>query len=810
MEVTLDQFACDVRFAARSFRRSSRLSLAAVLALGLGVGATTAIYTVVDAVLIEPLPYPEPDELVRLIDSNPEAGFSRFASSPPNFADWREQSESFEQMAAFRQASLALHAPGFAPERLSGATVGAGFFEVLGIEPVHGRTFRAEEVLPGGDAVTILGHNLWHRRFGADPTIVGEAVTVNGEARRVVGVMPEGFAFPGEVEIWVPLALEIDPTERGAHYLDVLGRLRDGVGLEAAQAEMTGIAARLAEQYPDTNEHWGVNLLRLHELAVETVRPYLKIVAWAVVAVLLIVCANVANLLLVGAARRERELAVRATLGAGRSRLARQLLTEVVLLALAGGVLGLVLGLWGTRVLVVLNADNIPRAAEIGLDPSVFLFTFGVALVAGLLAGLAPVLHATRSDLQGLLKVGTSAAGEGGRARSLRRALVLVEVAVSVVLLVSAGLLLRSLLRLQGVSPGFEPEGVLTAKVALPDGAYPDAAVRAGFYRQLQERLESVPGVEVGGAGFPLPLGGHAYFLSFGVEGRPPLPTSDAPSAGVRFVTPGYLEALEIPVLDGRRITHADRLGGVRVAVVNRTMAGRMWPGKSPLGGRLTFGDPTSPDASWIEVVGVVGDVRHRGIMAEADMEVYLPMDQNPSSGATLVLRTRGHPESLLPGLREAVRAVDPSLPIYRIQTLEQVVQSALSDRRFSAALLGVFAGLALVLACLGVYGVISYAVAQRTRELGLRIALGAPRERVLRLVFGQGMALVLAGVAAGLALALIAGFLLRSLLYEVGIVDPLIYATVPALLLLVGLTAVWFPALRATRVDPVVALRTE
>ncbi|HUP41921.1 MAG TPA: ADOP family duplicated permease, partial [Thermoanaerobaculia bacterium] len=550
----MDQLARDLGFAARSFRRSPGLTLTALLALGLGVGATAAIYSVVDAVLLEPLAYPEPDELVLLIDSNPEAGFPRFAASPPNFADWREQSESFEQMAAFSRANLALDAPGVDPERLSGAAVSTGFFEALGVEPALGRIFRPEEDRPGAEAVAVLGHGLWQRRFGGRPEIVGETVSLNAVPRRIVGVMPEGLSFPSEVEAWIPLALAIDPNQRGAHYLGVLARLRGGVALDAAQAEMSGIAARLAEEYPGPNEGWGVNLFRLHELMVEDVRPYLKIVAWAVAAVLLIVCANVANLLLVRAARRERELAVRTALGAGRWRLARQLLTETVLLSLAGGLLGLVLGLWGTRALVALNADDIPRSAEIGLDPSVFLFTFAVALAAGLLAGLAPVVHAVRSDLQGALKEGTSAAGEGGRARILRKGLVLVEVAVAVVLLVAAGLLIRSLLRLQGISPGFEPEGVLTAQISLPGAGYTDDAARAPFYRELRERLEAIPGVEAAGAGFPLPLSGGNYFLSFGIEGRPAPPPQDSPSAGIRFVTPGYLEALEIPLLDGRRI----------------------------------------------------------------------------------------------------------------------------------------------------------------------------------------------------------------------------------------------------------------
>lgn len=801
----MTDFVRDLRYSFRSLRRSPGLALAALLALGLGVGATAAIYTVVDAVLLEPLPYPEPDELVMLIDANPEAGFPRFSSSPPNYADWKEQARSFEAMAAYNRANLVLDAPGADPERISGARVTDGFFRALGREPLHGRTFTPEEDLPGGEAVAILGHDLWHRRFGGDPAVVGETVVVGGESRRVVGVMPEGFELPSEAELWLPMALEIDPQQRGAHYVAVLARLREGVDLPAAQAEMTGITARLAEAYPDVNAGWTVNLHPIHDLMVEEIRPVLRVLAAAVVAVLLVVCANVANLLLVRAARREREMAVRTALGAGRGHLAGQLLTETLLLALGGGVLGLAFGVWGTRALVAMNADDIPRAAEIGLDPSVFAFTLAVALVAGLLAGLAPVVHSTRADLQGSLKEGTSGTGEGSRARMLRRGLVLTEVALAVVLLVAAGLLIRSLLEMASISPGFEAEGVLTAQVSLPDTAYPEDADRAAFYHRLTERLAAIPGVETAGAGFPLPLGGGGYFLAYFIEGRPVPPAQEAPVAGIRFVSPGYLEALEVPLLAGRRISEEDREDSRPVALVDRVLAERIWPGESPLGARFTFeGD------SWMEVVGVVGEVRHAELGAEPEAQIYLPMAQSPMSTAALVLRTAGDPEALAGEVRRAVQDVDPGLPIYRVETLEDVVGASLADQRLSATLLGVFAALALILASLGVYGVISYSVAQRSRELGLRMALGAQRDGVLRLVVRQGMGLVLVGVAVGVVGAFGTSHLLRSLLYEVGAADPLTFLVVPAVLALVGLVATLVPAVRATRVDPIIALRTD
>jgi putative ABC transport system permease protein len=592
-----------------------------------------------------------------------------------------------------------------------------------------------------------------------------------------------------------------------------MGRLADGVTLEEARTEMDTIAARLEEEHPDTNTGWGVLVLPMREVMVEDVRPALLVLMAAVGVVLLIACANVANLLLARMAARGREVAVRSALGAGRWRLLRQFLTESVLLGVGGGVLGLALGAWGTKVLVALNADDIPRASAIGVDGTVLGFTLGLALATGLVFGLVPALQASKADLQGSLKEGGRGESGGGSARTARRArslLILAEVAASVVLLVVAGLLLRSFLGLQGVSPGFEPDGVMTLQVSLPDSEYPDDGDRAAFYRALTERVAALPGVEAAGAGFPLPLSGSGYILDFVVEGRPAPGPNESPSSHIRFVTPGYHRTLGIPLLRGRRLTEADREDAPRVALINRTMARRWWPDGDPLGERITFDDPTDPEAEWVEVVGIVGDVRHDSLAQEPDAETYLSAYQTPRSTAVVTARTAGDPELLAGGLRQAVLQTDPDLPVYRVRTLEEVVADSLADQRFSATLLGLFALLALVLASVGVYGVISYSVTRRTHEMGLRMALGAERREVRRLVVVQGMRVAGLGVALGLVVALAATRFLEGMLYGVTTTDPATLLAVPAVLLLVALLATILPAVRATRVDPVVALRSE
>ncbi|HWM90009.1 MAG TPA: ABC transporter permease [Thermoanaerobaculia bacterium] len=800
----------DIRFGFRTLIRNPATTLVAMLTLALGIGANSAIFSVVNGVLLEPLPYPQPDELVRVWESAPKLGFPRFSVAPPNFADWRKESQSFEYLVAFGRERLNLTG-GDQPEVLQGASVTSDFFRMLGAEPRIGRGFTQEEGRPGQGRAAVLSHGLWQRRFGADPKIVGRPLNLNGESYVVVGIAPSGFELPRETELWVPMALDFATENRGAHYLGTIGRLKDGVSLEKAQAEMTSIASRLAKQYPDSNSEWTVSLMRLRDSMVEDIRPALVILLVAVSFVLLIACANVANLLLARVASRERELAVRAALGASRTRLVRQMLTETVILFVAGGALGLLFAWWGVGALVALDPDGIPRAREIGMDGKVLAFTFLVSLVTGLLFGLVPALSATGRRLYEALKEGGRAMAGGAHGRMVRNLLVLGEVAVALVLLMGAGLLIQSFARLSGVDPGFRPEGLLTARITIPEFKYPDEERQAIFYRQLEERISVIPGVEQAAIIYPLPLSGANMILAYSVEGRPAPPPSEVRGANVRMVSPAYFRAMGIPVVRGRAFREQDGGDGEQVVIINQAMAAQEWPDEEPLGKRFTFGDPADPeDPGWRTIVGVVGDVRHDSLDQELAAEAYWPQSQGPSPESFLVLRTSGDPASLTSSLREAVRELDRDLPIDRVQTMESVVAEALAQNRFKTLLLGLFAGLALVLAAVGVYGVVSYSVAQRTHEIGIRMALGARPDQVRRLVVFQGMRMVLIGAVVGLALALFATRFLRDQVYGVSATDPVTFAVVPLVLIGVALLANWLPALRATRVDPLEALRYE
>jgi putative ABC transport system permease protein len=811
----VDTFWQDIRFGFRTLLRSPATSAVALLTLALGIGANTAIFSVVNGVLLEPLPYPDPDALVVVLESNPGLGFPRFSVSPPNFDDWRHQNQVFESMAAISRGRFNLTG-GDRPEAVPGEQVTPELFRVLGVQPVLGRGFLPEEGRPGGPKVAVLSHGLWQRRFGSDRAALHRQILIDGESFTVIGVMPPGFELRSQTQIWLPLPWDFTPDSRGGHFLSVLARLKPGVSLEKARTEMKAIAARLEQQYPDSNHGWTTEVRRLHDALVEDVRPALVLLLAAVAFVLLIACANVANLLLARLAAREREIAVRTALGAGRARLVRQMLTESLVLFFVGGVLGLLLAAWATRVMMALYGEGLPRRQAIALDGRVLLFTLLLSLVTGLVFGLVPALSATSGGLFGALKEGGRAVAGGARGRLLRNLLVVGEVAVALVLLVGAGLLLRSFARLRAVDPGCHPQGVLTAEITLPDQKYEPAERQIAFTRELLDRLRAIPGVQSADTVFPLPLGGNGFVLAFAVQGRPDTSSQDSSlHANIRLVTPDFFRTLGIRLLQGRAFTSHDDPQSVPVIVVNKTMADRIWPGESPIGKRITFGDTQKPDVQWMEVVGVVADIHHRTLDQDPGSEVYWPQLQNPVGGQlSIVLKTAGEPTKLAGAVRAAVRAVDSDLPVDRVRPLESVVAEALAGSRFQSVLLGIFAGAALLLAAIGVYGVISYSVAQRTHEIGIRMALGARRPEVLGLVIRQGMALVLAGVGLGLALAvLLLAWLserLAKFIYGGSAFDPLPLIAVPLVLLAVALLANWLPARRATRVDPLVALRYE
>ncbi|HEX7183575.1 MAG TPA: ABC transporter permease [Thermoanaerobaculia bacterium] len=801
----------DVRFGLKTLLRHPSTTLVALLTLALGIGANTAIFSVVNGVLLSPLPYPEPDQLVMVWESNPGAGFPRFAVSEPNFEDFRRQSQVFAGLVAISEARFNLTG-GDRPEVIPGASVSADFFRVVGVEPVLGRSFRAEEDRPGDPQVAVISHELWQRRFGEDRAILNKPLILDGLPVTVIGIMPPGFDFFRQQEIWVPIGLEVNPLTRGMHSLATLGRLKPGVTLEGAESEMRTIASRLAQQYPDTNEGWSVDLISLKDSLIENIRPALLMLLMAVGLVLLIACANVANLLLSRVAAREREIAVRAALGAGRGRLMRQMLTENVVLFLTGGALGLLLALWTTRTLIAINPEGIPRASEIGVDWKVLLFTFGVSLLTGLLFGLVPALSSTGARLHEALKEGGRSAAGGARGKLVRNLLILGEVAVALVLLVGAGLLLKSFSLLRSVDPGFRADRVLTANLSLPEYKYPDPGQQVVFFHQLLEEIEAIPGVQSAATVFPLPLGGQGSALAFTIEGRPVARVTEAPNADVWAVSPNYFEVMQIPLLKGRAFAAQDHRRSIPRVIINQTMADRFWPGEDPLGKRITFDPPGEPEPLWRTVTAVVPDVRGSALTQEVGNQIYWPQYQQPFAECSLVVRTEGNPTTLARPLRDAILSADRDLPISQVRPMESLVREALSQSRFQALLLGIFAGLALLLAAIGVYGVISYSVTQRTHEIGIRMALGARPPQVLAMIVRQGMALVLAGALVGVALSWLLAFYLseriNAMAYGVSATDPITFLIVPLVLLAVALIANYLPARRATRVDPLVALR--
>ncbi len=804
----------DVRYGVRAMRANPGFTAVAVIALALGVGANTAIFSVVNAVLLRPLQYPNAERILAIQELNAEG--RRVQVTPANFLDWREQATAFEHMAAIlsRTANLAA---GEEAERIDLAMTSADFFEVFGVRPRAGRFFLPEEERAGHAPVIVISHALWQRRFGVDPSVLGRSVTLDGRAYEVVGIAPEGFAYPDRTEAWVPpfarvptLSEQMDVERaRGFGFLSAVALLKPGESLAHAGAEMEAITSRLKQQYPATNNTRFNRVVTLHEHLVGESGRSLLLLLGAVALVLLIACANVANLLLARAAGRQKEMAVRVALGATRLRLVRQLLVESVLLALLGGAAGLLLGWWGVDLLKGLLPANFPRLLDVGVDPSVLGFTLLVSCATGVAFGLAPALQFTKPDVHAALKESARGSTGGAGGGRLRNMLIVSEVALSLVLLVGAGLLFRSFLGLRSVELGFRPQHVLTFRLTPAGERFREDAQYSAFYRDVAERVGAIPGVEAVGVINTLPLV-KGPTSAIQVEGRPLLRADEWPKVNYRSVSPDYFRAAGVPVLSGRVPGERDTAAAPLVLAVNQALARRDFPGEDPVGKRISYGIRPDGQPSWFEIVGVVADVRSEEPGTVPAPEIYTSYLQDPFAGMSYVVRSAVEPESLAPAVREAVRAVDRAQPVAEVRSLEQLVGESVAQPRFNSLLLGLFACMALLLAAAGIYGVMSYAVTQRSHEIGIRIALGAQGRDVLRLVVGHGMALALAGVGVGLVAALALTRLMRSLLYGVSAADPLTFVGVALLITAVALLASYVPARRATKVDPMVALRYE
>jgi predicted permease len=807
----MDTLRQDIRYALRRLIKSPAFTTVALLTLALGIGANTAIFSVVNAVLLKPLPYRDAHEIVGVFHLSEG---QRATMSGPNFTDVRKQATTLEDVAAYTRTRTILTGRG-EPVRLDGAEVSASLFDLLGVAPALGRTFHDDENQPGRHRVAILGHGLWVQRFGSDRAIVGRTAVLDGVAHEIVGVMPEGFSFPAARSIWTPLEYTEDLTanQRAAWYLQVVGRLKDGATPQQAQAEVETIGRRLAVQYPDSNDGVGMTALSLHEAMVGDIRKAFWVLLGAVGFVLLIACVNVANLLLARAAAREGEIAVRTALGAGRWRLVRQLLTESVILAVVGGGLGLLLAVWGVEGLLALEPQGIPRLNEVRVDPSVIVFTMGVSLLTGFLFGLVPAFQSTRSGISATLKEGGRGALTSRGGSRMRTGLVIAEVALAVMLLAGAGLLIRSFSRLSAVDPGFQVQPALTFELSLPETRYGDEEAQIAFFDQLMPTLRAIPGVQDAGAVISLPLSGSSLVLTFEVAGRPPVPPSQQPAMQVRIATPEYFRAIGIPLTRGRMFADTDRWGSAQVVLLTEAAAKQYFPNEDPLGKRVTLGwgrGPDSPRAGG-EVVGIIGDIKDAGLDEPNPPQIYLPYRQWPVARMSVLLKTAVPPETVAEAARKTVYSLDGNLPVGNLRTLEALVARSISQPRFYTTLLTVFAGVALALAAIGIFGVLSYAVAQRTREIGIRMALGAHQGSVVQLIIGEALVMAAVGVVIGLGGAfMLTEWLVARLLFDTSPHDPATFTIVGLVLALVALTSAYVPARRATRVDPIVALRAE
>ncbi len=806
----------DLRYGARMLSKRPGFTLIAVITLALGIGANTAIFSVVHGVLLKSLPYHEPERIVLLWGDVPSQGDHSSQVSATDVADWRKQNTVFEEVATFSHWGATLSGEG-EPERLSGMQVGDGYFSVMRGRPLLGRVFTPEEQEDGKDYVIVLSYGLWQSRFGGARDVIGKKVYFSARPYTIVGVMPEDFQpLPpnlvenrNQAQLYRPVAEAYDEEERGSRHLRAIARLKPNVSLAQAQSEMSLITQRLADEHPKSNTGYGVRLVTITEEIVGGLRLALILLLLAVLAVLLIACANVGNLLLARATARQKEIVIRAALGAARWRLIHQLLTESLLIALLGGGLGLLLALWGTELITSLGKEFIPSLSRVEIELPVLAFTMAVSAGAGILFGLAPAIQLSRPDLNEGLKEGGRVAGGSTGQRRLRNGLIVAEVAMALVLLVSAGLLIRSIIHLRQANPGFNTENLLTMNVWLPHAKYPDAPKWVAFYDQIDQRIQALPGVQSVGLTGVLPISHNYDRRSVQVETHP-VPRGQEADIDTYIVTPGYLRTMQIPLLKGRELTARDGAGVEPVALISETFARRYWPGEDSIGKRIKFPGSTARPQPWRTIVGVVRDVKQYGVDKESTMQLYLPEAQSPVSWLTLAVRTAGDPARMLNAVSNEIRSVDPDQAVFEVATMEGLLAESIAKRRFVMLLLAVFAALALILAAIGIYGVMAYTVAQRTQEIGIRMALGAQTGDVLRLVVGQGIRLALGGVCIGLAAAFGLTRLMTTLLFGVRATDPLTFALISALLLLVALLACWLPARRATKVDPMIALRCE
>jgi len=810
----------DLRYALRQLVKSPGFTIVAVLTLALAIGANTAVLSLVNALLLRPLPYNEPNNLVLLWERFPPQGLERIPVSAPEYLDYEKQATSFGKIGAFNYAAYNL-TTGDVPERVSGAVVSPSLFPLLGVDPIRGRVFTKDEGAEGRDDVVVISARLWQRRFNSDPTIVGNKISLNGRPHTVVGIMPSQFDFPlpvfnlqgsrfaNRADIWKPVAFTKDELEaRYSRSYGVIGRLRPGVSVAKAQAEIDNITANFRQtnpkNYPQEAGAFGAKVYGLQDQVVGPMRTGLWILVGAVTLVLLIACANLTTMLLARAASREREMAIRVALGANLKRMLRQLLTESVLLSVLGGTAGVLLSIWAINLLRAIGAQTVPRLREVNLDLNVLAMTFGVCVVTGILFGIVPALVSAKPELTEALKEGGRGSTSGAHRHRLRNSLIIAETVLALILLASAGLLIKSFVRLQNVSPGFNAHNVLTAEISLPVAKYPRGQPVINFYKEASRRIKNIPGVQHAAFTVVLPLSGSNTDSSFIIEGQDPKATGAFPDEEIRDITPDYFRVLQTPLLKGRFFTEADTADSPPVVMVNQAFTKKYFRNEEALGKRISR-DDTNP--KWATIVGIVADIRHRGLDVEAQPEYYLPHTQNADREMTLVVRSAQDARTLARSVREELGNIDPDVPLANVRTLDAVVADSVAPRRLSVVLLGAFAAIALLLASVGMYGVISFVVAQRTHEIGVRMALGAQRADVLKMVIGHAAKLLLISAAIGLPLAFLCSSALQTLLYSVSPFDLSIFTIVTAILAVVGLLASYLPAVRAARADPVISL---